>query len=109
MSEFDVIYEEFKVKGKDLVEKIKDLIHQGNIRRIIIKNQTGHTFLEIPLTFAAIGIIAAPILAAIGAIAALVSDFTIVVEKREESPKENEPKPAVAGNEREKKPDSVQQ
>ena len=87
MSEFDVIYEEFKVKGKDLVEKIKDLIHQGNIRRIIIKNQTGHTFLEIPLTFAAIGIIAAPILAAVGAIAALVSDFTIVVEKREESSK----------------------
>jgi hypothetical protein len=101
MSDFNVIYEEFKVQGKDLVEKIKDLIHQGNIRRIIVKNQTGHTFLEIPLTLAAIGVIAAPILAAVGAIAALVSDFTIVVEKKEESPKENDAKPAVPADKKE--------
>ncbi len=108
MSDFNVIYEEFKVHGKDLVDKIKTLIHEGNIRRIIIKNQTGHTFLEIPLTFATIGVIAAPILAAVGAIGALVSDFSIVVEKREESPKGTEPKPVAPLDGEEKKPNPVQ-
>jgi hypothetical protein len=75
MSDFQVIYEEFKVQGKDLVEKLKALIHEGNIRRIIIKDKGGNTFVEIPLTVAAVGVIAVPVLAAIGAIAALVSDF----------------------------------
>ena len=106
MSDFNVIYEEFKVQSKDLVEKIKDLIHEGNIRRIIVKNQNGHTFLEIPLTFATIGVIAAPVLAAVGAIAALVSDLSIVVEKKEESLKGSESKPAVPLDE-EKKRDFV--
>lgn len=87
MSDFHVIYEEFKVQGKDLVEKLKALIHEGNIRRIIIKDKGGNTFVEIPLTVAAVGVIAVPVLAAIGAIAALVSDFTIVVEKVEEKSK----------------------
>jgi hypothetical protein len=87
MSDFKVICEEFKVQGKDLVEKLKVLIHEGNIRRIIIKDHSGNTFIEIPVTVAAVGIIAAPVLAAIGAIAALISDFTIVVEKSEEEPK----------------------
>jgi Domain of unknown function (DUF4342) len=87
MSDFQVIYEEFKVQGKDLVEKLKALIHEGNIRRIIIKDKGGNTFVEIPLTVAAVGVIAVPVLAAIGAIAALVSDFTIVVEKVEEKSK----------------------
>jgi hypothetical protein len=93
MSDFNVIYEEFKVQGKDLVKKIKELIHEGNIRRIIIKNESGQTFFEIPLTFAAIGVVAAPILAAIGAIAAVVNDFKIVIEKREESSKQEKPNP----------------
>jgi hypothetical protein len=84
MPDFQVMYEEFKVQGKDLVEKIKALVHEGNIRRIIIKDEKGNTFLEIPLTVAAVGIIVAPVLAAVGAIAALVSDFTIVVEKLED-------------------------
>ena len=108
MSDFNVIYEEFKVQSKDLVEKIKGLIHEGNIRRIIVKNQSGHTLLEIPLTFATIGVIAAPILAAVGAIAALVNDFSIVVEKRGESPKGAESRPATPLDENEKKPDQVQ-
>jgi hypothetical protein len=108
MSDFKVIYEEFKVQSKDLVEKIKSLIHEGNIRRIIVKNQPGHTFLEIPLTFATIGVIAAPILAAVGAIAALVSDFSIVVEKREESPKGTESKTAAPQEEEDKKSNPVQ-
>jgi hypothetical protein len=95
MSDFKVIYEEFKVQGKDLVEKLKVLIHEGNIRRIIIKDHSGNTFLEIPVTVAAVGIIAAPVLAAIGAIAALVSDFTIVVEKSQEKPKAKDPNSEV--------------
>ncbi|HVN78350.1 MAG TPA: DUF4342 domain-containing protein [Terriglobia bacterium] len=82
---------------------MKSLIHEGNIRRIIVKNQTGHTFLEIPLTLATIGVIAAPILAAVGALAALVTDFSIVVEKKEESPKGTESPTAAPLKEREKK------
>lgn len=94
MSNFKVIYDEFKIQGKDLVEKLKALIHEGNVRRIIIKDHSGNTFLEIPLTVAAVGVIAAPVLAAIGAIAALVTDFTIVVEKFEEKSKGAEADPA---------------
>ena len=52
------IYEEVKVQAKDLVDKVQDFIHEGNVRRIIIKDERGHTFLEIPLTIAAIGVVA---------------------------------------------------
>src|ERR1039457_3112720 len=81
MDSFDRIYEQFKVQGKELADKIRELIHEGNVRRIIIKNEHGHTFMEIPLTVAAIGAIAAPVLAAVGAIATLVAHFEIVVER----------------------------
>lgn len=74
---------EFKVKGKELVQKIKDLIHEGNVRRIIIKNDEGKTYIEIPLNIGIIGALVAPILAAVGAIAVLVTDFTIEVIKEE--------------------------
>ena len=84
-------YEEFKVHGRDLVEKIKALIHEGNVRRIILKDEKGQTFLEIPLTVAAVSVIAAPILAAVGALAALVAHFTVVVERAGEPP--NTPPP----------------
>jgi uncharacterized protein DUF4342 len=79
-------YEEFKVRGKDLVDKIKSLVHEGNVRRIILKDEKGQTFLEIPLTVAALGAIAAPVLAGLGAIAALVANFTLVVERAGEPP-----------------------
>jgi hypothetical protein len=75
--------EEFKINGSELVDKIKELIHQGNIRRIIIKNDEGKTFFEIPLTWGLVGAAFMPVLAAMGAIAALVARFTIVVEKEE--------------------------
>jgi hypothetical protein len=75
------LVEEMQVLGRDLVDKVKALIHEGNVRRIIIKDEHGHTFIEIPVTFAAIGVIAAPVLAAVGAISALVAKFTIVVER----------------------------
>ena len=74
--------EEFKINGEELVTKIKELIHEGNIRRIIIKNETGATVMEIPLTFGVVGVLLVPTLAAVGAIAALVSKCTIVVEKK---------------------------
>jgi hypothetical protein len=77
------VYEEIKVQAKDLVDKVQEFIHEGNVRRIIIKDERGHTFLEIPLTIAAIGVIAAPVLAAIGGIAALVANFTLVIERTE--------------------------
>jgi phage-related minor tail protein len=69
--------------GKVLVDCVSNLIHEGNVRRIIIKDEHGHTFLEIPVTVAAVGAIAAPVLAALGAISALVAKFTIVVERSE--------------------------
>ena len=81
MGQFEQAFELFKVAGKDLADKIRELIHEGNVRRIIIKDEQGHTFLEIPLTVAAIGVVAAPVLAAVGAIATLVAKFEIVVER----------------------------
>jgi hypothetical protein len=82
------MFEEFKVQAGDLVEKVRQLIHEGNVRRIIIKDQTGATFLEIPLTVATLGVILAPVLAAVGAVATALSDFKVVVERA---------KPAAAG------------
>ena len=81
MSQFDELFEQFKVHGKDLAAKIKDLIHEGNVRRIIVKNEHGHTFMEIPLTVATVGVIAAPVLAAVATIAGMVANFTVVVER----------------------------
>ena len=76
-------FEELKVKAEELGEKVQELIHEGNIQRIIIKDGAGHTFMEIPLTIAAVGVIAAPLLAAIGALAAMATDFKIVIERSE--------------------------
>jgi hypothetical protein len=75
--------EEVQVMARDLVDRVKALIHEGNVRRVIIKDDKGNTFIEIPVTVAAIGVIAAPVLAAVGAISALVAKFTIVVERSE--------------------------
>jgi len=81
------LVEEIKVLGNELADKVKALIHEGNVRRIIIKNEQGHTFVEIPVSVAAVGAVFAPVLAAVGALAAMAAKFTIVVEKaREEEP-----------------------
>jgi hypothetical protein len=74
---------EFRVKGEDLVRKVKDLVREGNIRRIIIKDEQGKTYFEIPLTLGVVGAILLPVWAAIGAVAALASNFTIEVQKKE--------------------------
>jgi CBS domain-containing protein len=80
MSEEKVRREEFKVSGEDLVDKIKELVHEGNIRRILIKDKDNRILLDIPLTFGVLGVLVAPQLAALGALAALVGNATIVVE-----------------------------
>jgi hypothetical protein len=83
---FDHIVEEVQVFGRDLVDKVRDLIHEGNVQRIVVKDEHGNTFVEIPVTVAALGAILAPLLAAIGAISALVAKFTIVVVRSEPKP-----------------------
>ena len=80
------VYEELQVVGEQLLSRVKDLVHEGNVRRIIIK-QEGHTILEIPLTVGVVGILALPQLAAVGALCALVSQCSIEVV-RSESPEE---------------------
>jgi len=75
--------EEFDVKGNELVERVKALIHEGNVRRIIVKDQEGKTLMEFPLTVGVVGAVLAPMLAAIGAIAALAMKYTLIVERRE--------------------------
>lgn len=81
MPDMHGVYEEFKVRGRELVDKVGELIREGNVRRIIIKDEKGNTFLEIPLTVATVGVIAVPVLAGLGTIAALIANFTILVEK----------------------------
>ena len=80
--------EKFTVSGSQLVEKVKQLIHEGNIRKVRVLHE-GRTVIEIPLTIGApavaMGILAAPVLAALGAFAALVTECTIEVEKIEKS------------------------
>jgi hypothetical protein len=79
------VFEEVKVQAHDLVDKVKEVIHEGNVRRIIIKDDHGATFMEVPLTVATLGVIAAPVLAAVGAIATALSHFTVVVERMDRS------------------------
>ena len=93
MQDFKVVYEEFKVLGKELVEKVGELIREGNVRRIIVKDEKGNTFIEIPLTVATVGVIAAPVLAALGTIAALIAHFTIGVERVRDKPQASAPHP----------------
>ncbi len=72
----------FEVKGQDLLQKIKDLIHQGNIKRITILDKSGQTILVIPLTIGVIGVLLAPYLAIIGGLAAFITECTIKVERK---------------------------
>lgn len=79
--------EEFKVNGEELLGKVKQLINEGNVRRIIIKNKEGKQLVEFPLTIGVVGTVLAPVLAAVGAIAALVTECTILVEREVEDKK----------------------
>jgi len=86
------IKEEFRVKSEEVVEKVKQLIHEGNVRRLIIKDETGKVYLEIPVTFGVIGALLAPMLAAVGAIAAMVAHLQIEVIRTPEPEKKEEEK-----------------
>jgi hypothetical protein len=83
MSERSFI-EQIKVTGEELVEQVERLIHEGNVRRIVIK-QGAHTVAEFPLTMGVIGLLLAPILAAVGALAAVLTDCTVEVEREGEA------------------------
>ena len=76
--------EEFQVTGEMLLTKVKELVHQGNVRRIVLKNEDEHVIAEFPMTAGVIGVLLLPMWAAIGAIAALAADLTIVVERRDQ-------------------------
>ena len=72
--------EEFKVSGEKLLQQVKDLVHEGNVRRVTIKNKDGVTLFEVPLTAGVVGAVLLPVWAAIGAVAALAASYTIAVE-----------------------------
>ena len=91
MANEQVRKEEFRVKGDAVIAKIKEILHEGNVRRIIIKNEEGNTLIEIPLTFGVVGALLLPVWAAIGAIAALAANLTIVVEKIQPMPEDTQP------------------
>jgi hypothetical protein len=83
MSQEQTHTEEFEVKSDEMLAKIKELVHEGNIRRVVIKNEDGRSLIDIPLTVGVVGALLAPQLAAIGAIAALIARATLVVERVE--------------------------
>jgi hypothetical protein len=75
--------EEYTVSGNNLVDRVRDLLHEGNVTRVIVKDEAGKTLLEIPATLGVVGAVVAPWLAALGVIAALVTNCKIIVERRE--------------------------
>jgi len=78
-----VVTEEYSVRGDDLIERVRELLHEGNVTRVIVKDDRGKVLLEISATIGVIGVVIAPWLAALGVIAALATDCRIVVERRE--------------------------
>lgn len=76
------VFEEFKISGKELLQKVKELIKEGNARRLTIKNEDGEVVLSMPLTFGVVGSLLAPFLAVIGGLAALLTSCTVVVERK---------------------------
>lgn len=78
-----MVREEFSVSADNLIERVKELLHEGNIMRIIVKDEAGKVLLEIPATVGVVGVVLAPWLAALGVIAVLVTNCRVVVERRE--------------------------
>jgi uncharacterized protein DUF4342 len=87
-------WESFKVKGDDLLRRVKELLHEGNVRRIVIK-QGARTVVEFPVTIGVVGALAAPSLAAVGALAALLTECTIEVERERHASSAPPPPPTV--------------
>lgn len=78
----DSFRETFRVSGEEIGAKVREIVREGNATRIIIKNDKDETIMEFPLTVGAVGLILAPMFAAVGALAALAMDYTIIVEKK---------------------------
>lgn len=76
-------HESFKVSGDEILTKVKEILKDGNAKRIIIKNEKDEIIMEFPLTIGAIGVVVAPMFAAVGTLAAIASNCTIIVEKRD--------------------------
>lgn len=76
---------EFKISGENLLKKVKELIDEGNVRKITIKDKTGKELITFPLTIGVVGTVLAPVLAAVGALAALIGECTITVEREEQA------------------------
>src|SRR5262245_41034284 len=93
MSDTNTRREEFQFNGDTLLAKVREILHEGNVRRVVIRNEEGKTLIDVPLTIGVVGTLLAPQLAAIGAIAALVIRGTIVIEKEAAA---SEPPPAEA-------------
>jgi len=85
-----VIANEMKVRGEELLKKVKDLVHEGNIRRIIIKDENGNPYIELPLTIGVVGALFAPAWAALGALAAMASHFTVEVVRVDKDAKQKD-------------------
>jgi hypothetical protein len=83
LGDSQVYREEYRVRGEDVIAKVKELVHEGNVRRVIVQNEEGRTLVEIPLTLGVVGALLSPSLAALGAIA-LMANCTIIIEKVEE-------------------------
>jgi hypothetical protein len=77
-------WDEYEVKGEELLARVKELVREGNVRRLIIANDEGRTLVEIPLTVGVVGALLLPVAAAVGAIAAVVTNCTIRVERRDD-------------------------
>jgi hypothetical protein len=88
MADAETRTEEFSLNGEQLIEKFKELVREGNVRRLTIKNEDGRTLLEVPLTLGVVGAALLPVIAAIGAVAALATKCTLVVERTDEPPSE---------------------
>jgi len=93
MKDYNYYKEEFKVKGKELLDKIEELIREGNVTRIVIKDQDGRPYLEIPVTIGVIGAFFAPVLAAVGALAGMAANFKIEIIRKE--PKDDIPEAEI--------------
>lgn len=87
----ETVKEELSVSADDLIKKVKEIIHEGNVTRIVVKDDEGRTLVEIPATVGVIGAILAPWMAALGAVAAVATRCTIVVERSEEKPQQQNP------------------
>lgn len=78
--------ETLQVDGPSLAEKVKELMHEGNVRRIVVKRTDGETVLEIPVTAGVIGVALLPAVAAVGALAGLANDWSLEVYRRDDTP-----------------------